>query len=506
MDELIRINTISKSFGATIALDNVSFEISKGKIHAIVGENGAGKSTLMKILAGVHLPDSGSIFIKGKKAKIIDPVSAKVHGISIVFQEMKLFPELNIVENVFLGREEVFSLGFLKKNKMRNETVELLRTIFHEIDVLKDVEELTLAEKQIVEIARGLAEKSEILILDEPNSALNEEESQNLFKIINELKSHGITIIYVSHRLDEVIEIADYVTVLRDGKFISTNDIKKTTVKEIISQMIGKKVSDIFPRKVYPEEEAPAVLKATNLSKTGFISDINFEVHSGEIVGFAGLEGAGVDTVFKSLFGLEKLDDGEIMFEDKKIKNLTTWIAMEHGWALVPAERNKEGLMINWSIKENITLPIIDNLVNKIKLISGKKLNIVANKFVKDLHIVTDSINKDVEFLSGGNQQKTVIAKWLATKPGLLILNDPTRGIDIGSKIEIYSLIGDLASKGLAILFTSSELDEIIGLCHRIYVFYNGRIIKVLKSDNVEWRHLRSFIGGDVTVAKEEIT
>jgi ABC-type sugar transport system ATPase subunit len=503
MEKIIKIEKISKNFGATRALDNVTFGIAKGKVHALVGENGAGKSTLMKILAGVHFPDRGDIFIKDKKVKIIDPLSAKKYGISIVFQEMKLFPELNVVENIFLGREEISPLGLLKQNKMRDETIKLLKNIFHDFDVYKDIEELSLAQKQIVEIARALAEESEILILDEPNSALNDEESQNLFNLIEALKKKGITIIYVSHRLDEVFKIADYVTVLRDGQHICTKAINETSIQEIISNMIGKKVSSIFPPKVRPKKDESTLLEVRDLSKAGCISDINFNVKKGEVVGFAGLEGCGKDIVFESLFGLEKVDEGHILFEGKEIDKLATWTVKDFGWALVPAERSKQGLMVDWSVKENITLPIIDDLANKANFISGRQVNDVAEKYVKELNIITDSINKNVEYLSGGNQQKTVIAKWLATKPKLLILNDPTRGIDIGSKVEIYSLIGKLSKIGISILFTSSELEEILGLCHRIYIFYEGRIIKEIVGDDVDWRDFRAYIGGELDMAKK---
>jgi len=500
---IIKIEGISKHFGGTIALDNVNFEIKKAEIHAIVGENGAGKSTMMKILAGVYKPDSGKIFVNSHEIHTYNPVVARKYGVSIVFQELNLFPQLTVADNIFI-MDEVNSGGLLKKGRMAKQSSMILRRLQqdHEIDPKMVVMDLPVADQQIVEITRAFSKGSEILILDEPNSALSESETLNLFKLIRKLKEDGITVIYVSHRLEEVFQIADRISVFRDGHYINTWNISDTTVAEIISEMIGKKLQEIFPERIKIKDDAKVILRVSNLSRKNRLESVNFEVRQGEVLGLAGLEGCGIEDIFQMLFGLIKRDGGEIIYEDKVIKGLNPWIAIAKEWGLIPAERHKQGLMLDWIIRDNLTLAIINRLKNMMGLINLRKQAKISKDFVKRLNIITDSIYNSVNSLSGGNQQKVVIAKWLATQPKLLLLNDPTRGIDVGAKAEIYKLIGELSAAGFAIIFTSSEIEEIIELSHKIHVIYKGRLIKTFEDEQVKKPEVMAYVTGAFAKAK----
>ena len=494
---MIKIENVCKRYGGTVALDDVSFTIKKGEVHALVGENGAGKSTLMKILAGVEIKDSGKIYIKEKEMTANNPIEARAAGVSIVFQELNLFPAMTVFENVFITREKK-TAGIINKAKMARDSVKILRNIEsdHEISPFAKVEDLTVADQQVVEISRALSYGSEILILDEPNSALSEAETLALFNVIRDLRAKGITIIYVSHRLEEVFTIADRISVLRDGKYINTYDKEKTTVKEIISAMIGKKIEEMFPELRNVTENNKVILEINGLKFKKRLKGISFKAHEGEVLGFAGLEGSGIDDIFRILFGLEKKESGNIVYLGAKVEKQPPWKSVKRGWALIPAERHKQGLMTEWSIRDNINLPVLEKLLMKIGLVSFVKSNNFATDHTKRLNITTDTIFKKVISLSGGNQQKVVIAKWLGTKPKLLILNDPTRGIDVGSKSEIYKLIDQLAREGFAILFTSSEFDEVLELSDNINVVYKGEIVARYAGGNVKKPELMSYVTG----------
>ena len=426
-----------------------------------------------------------------------NPIEARAAGVSIVFQELNLFPAMTVFENVFITREKK-TAGIINKAKMARESVNILHNIEsdHEISPFAKVEDLTVADQQVVEISRALSYGSEILILDEPNSALSEAETLALFKVIRDLKARGITIIYVSHRLEEVFTIADRISVLRDGKYIGTYDKEKTTVKEIIAAMIGKKIEEMFPELRNVTENNKVILEIDNLKVKNKLKGISFKAHEGEVLGFAGLEGSGIDDIFRILFGLEKKESGDIVYLGTKVEKQPPWKSVKRGWALIPAERHKQGLMTEWSIRDNINLPVLEKLLMKIGLISFVKSNNFATDYSKRLNIITDSIFKKVISLSGGNQQKVVIAKWLGTKPKLLILNDPTRGIDVGSKSEIYKLIDQLARDGFAILFTSSEFEEVLELSDNINVVYKGEIVARYVGGNVKKPELMSYVTG----------
>lgn len=497
METMIKIENLKKSFGATVALDNISFEIAKGEIHAIVGENGAGKSTLMKILAGAVRKDSGKIFIKGKEVNIRNPLDAVKAGISIVYQELNLYPHLSVLQNIFMTKEIKNIFGFVKNTEMAKESRKILNSLEteHQISPYDRVENLSIADQQIVEISRALSYGSEILILDEPNSALTESETLSLFKFIRDLRKKGITIIYVSHRLEEVFNISDRISVLRDGKYINTWEIKNISKNEIIAAMIGRKLEEMFPhRRILSSNKI--VLEVKNLNKRRKIKNIDLGIREGEVLGLAGLDGSGVEDIFRILFGLEKKDSGHIFYNGKRVDRQKPWAAIKNGWALVPAERHNQGLMLEWSIRDNIIFTILDKICAIPGFISPLKINSVVKEYSKKLNIVTDSMFKKVDSLSGGNQQKVVIAKWLATKPKLLMLNDPTRGIDVGAKAEIYKIIDELARHGFAIILTSSEIEEILELSDNIAVIYNGELVAKFAGGKVEKQELMSYVTG----------
>lgn len=476
--EMIRLDQINKRFGGVQALRDVSFSINRGEIHAIVGENGAGKSTLMKILAGIYQPDSGQIWLRGEPVSLGSPLAARAAGVSIVSQELALFPHLSIAANVFVNREATRG-GILDKSAMRSATRQVLDLMGVSLDPARKVSTLTVGEKQLVEIARTLQQQSEIVIMDEPNSALNSHESERLFAILRRLREQGLTIIYVSHRLEEVFAISDRITVVRDGQYQGTWNIGETTIPRVISAMIGRHLDAAFPdRDQAVEADAPVVLSISSLAVEPVLHDVSFDLRAGEILGIAGLEGSGISEIFEVLFGLRMPSSGQIVYSDGRRQARSPFQAIRQGLALVPANRREEGLMTSWSIRRNTSVAVLDRLLLALGVIDQKSERNLARDSVQRLNIATDSIDKQVVNLSGGNQQKVVLAKWMASGPTILLLNDPTRGVDVGAKAEIYHLCDELARQGLALLFTSSELEETIGVSDRIIVMYRGRSIR----------------------------
>ncbi len=478
--EIILLENITKRFGGVTALDDVSFGIAPGEVHAVVGENGAGKSTLMKMLAGVHAQDSGQIVLQGTPVAIRDPLDARSKGISIVFQEPNLFPDLSASGNIFVNRELSGRGGRLDQRAMDAAAQQVFATMEMDIDPRVKVKKLSVGEKQLVEIARTLQARSEIIIMDEPNSALTQHETDRLFELIRHLRDQGITIIYVSHRLEEVFAIADRITVLRDGHYQGTWRTTETTVPKIVEAMIGRRLEEAFPVRPLVPAAAEVLLEVRDLT-CGKIGPISFQARAGEILGFAGLEGAGVENIFRVLFGLDRVTSGEVIYGGQARRVRSPVEALKLGWGLIPANRREQGLMVEWSIRKNTTLVILDKLLNRLGLIDAAADRRTTQDYVGRLNIATDSIDKKVINLSGGNQQKVVVAKWLASGPKLLILDDPTRGVDVGAKSEIYRLCDQLAGQGLALLFTSSEVDEILGLCDRVLAFYKGQVLREFK-------------------------
>jgi ABC-type sugar transport system ATPase subunit len=473
-DERIRLDDLTKCFSGVPALEGVSFSVTAGEIHAVVGENGAGKSTLMKILAGVYPPDRGRVWLDGTPVRWRDPLDARRQGISIVFQELNLFPHLTVADNIFINRELVNRLGLLKKRAMLEASRQVLEAMGVALDPRARVAELSIGEKQLVEIARTLQGRANLLILDEPNSALAEKESERLFAILRRLRSQGVTTLYVSHRLEEVFALADRVTVLRDGRYQGTWRTAATSTSVVVESMIGRRLEETFPERPPVSPTAEVLFEVRDLEGPR-VGPISFQVRSGEVLGFAGLEGSGVEELFHLLFGLERRTGGEVIYAGGARRLRSPSEALRHGLGLIPRSRHEQGLCLDWSIRRNATLTILDRLLSRLGFLDRTAERRTAAEYVRRLHIATDSINNRVVNLSGGNQQKVVLAKWLATGPKILLLNDPTRGIDVGAKAEVYDLCRQLAGQGLALLFTSSEVEETLGLCDRILVLVRGK-------------------------------
>ena len=494
---LLELTGIDKRFGGVHALDDVSFNVRSGEVHAIVGENGAGKSTLMKILAGSYQPDQGEIRMRGEKVVFNNPRDSYAAGISIIYQEFYKFPALSVVANIFAGREHT-ELGFLNEGQMRSRAQAVLDRMGVEIDLNAAVRDLSVADQQLVEIAKALVYEGTLVIMDEPNSALTDRETEALFEIIRRLKEQGITILYVSHRMEEVSQISDAITVLRDGKYIGTWRTQETSIPFIISQMIGRTLGETFPELEVGKEPAAKTLEVKELHKEGRLSSVSFDVRKGEVLGFAGLEGSGIRELFHILFGLEHADGGEIWYNGKRTRIGFSSDAIKMGWGMIPANRRDHGLLMRWSVQENIALVILRRFLSWIGLVNDRRAQDTAIQYIQKLNIATESPNKKVFDLSGGNQQKVVLAKWLATEPDLLILDDPTRGIDVGAKNEIYHLINDLARQGISILFNSSEIDEVLGLSNRILVMRQGQIIREFAHQDAAKVEVMRYVSGDI--------
>ncbi len=506
-NEIIRLSHITKRYGGVTALEDVSFSIDKGEVHAIVGENGAGKSTMMKLLSGIIEPDEGQIFIDGKEEEIISPLVSERLGISMVFQELNLFNALNVAANIFINQELQIGNTLLDENAMCADAEKVLKSLMVDIKPTEKVANLSTGQKQIVEIARATHRGTNVVIMDEPNSALNDEETKVLFRIIRNLRENGTTVIYVSHRLEEVFQIADRISVLRDGHFMGTWHRKRVTVEDIVSQVVGRRLGEIFPPRPKVKKDSKVSLEVKGLHVNGDNTPVAFNIREGEILGFAGLQGSGVQEVLKTLFGLVKTSDHfEIIFNGEKIKKVNPTVLIEKGWGFIPADRRDEGLMLEWSILKNVSIVIVGRLLNRLGLIKHHKEREISKEYIQKLSIATDSIDKKVINLSGGNQQKVVLAKWLSTEPTLLILNDPTRGIDVGTKQEIYRLIGNWATQGYAILFTSSEIEEVLGVSHRVLVMYKGKLVKEFDTAEVEKEEVMEYVLGGAVINKKEMS
>ena len=473
-DYILQMENISKTFGGIVkALDNVSFNATRGEVHALLGENGAGKSTLMKILFGAYKPDAGNIVIDGQKVFFHNTREATHGGIGFVFQELNLVASLTAVENTFLGRLETNKFGHIAWKKLREKFLEFMKSIDFEINPDIPVSELSIAEKQLVEIAKALLLKSKILILDEPTATLTSEEIKKLFVIIRDLKKSGVTIIYISHKLEEVFEICDRVTVLRDGRCISTQNVSETNKAKLIEQMVGRSVDVEFPPRDYCA--TGDMLEISGLFTPGFLHDINFTLRRGEILGIAGLVGSGRTEIARAVFGADNIEKGTFKLNGITIKIASTMDAKRHSIGLLPEDRKDEGLAVEYSISKNITITNLNKISDKI-LINRKKEIAESEKLVKQLNIKTPSVNQKLSNLSGGNQQKVVLAKWLFNDADILILDEPTRGIDVGAKYEIYLLMNELVKQGKAVIMISSELPEIFALSDRILVMCEGRM------------------------------
>jgi ABC-type sugar transport system ATPase subunit len=469
---------ISKRFPGVHALDNVSLAVQPGEVHAVIGENGAGKSTLMKILSGAQLPDSGSIVVDGQSVTIADPRAAQDLGIFIIYQELSLVGALSVGENIFLGDLPTRGRGWdVDWPQVWRRSRELLARVGLRVRPQTLVRDLSVAQMQMVEIARALHRNVRVLILDEPTSSLSEHETARLFEIIASLRGQGVGIAYISHRLAEVFQIAQQATVLRDGKVVGTLPIAEASEEILVRMMVGRDLSRLFTQARLTD--APVRLDVRNLSKRRVLHDISFQVRGGEIVGFAGLVGSGRTELARCLFGADLFQSGQIMLDGQPITNRTPGDAVAHGIALVPEDRKLQALVLGMGVRENVTLPVLEQFGSAFFPSRTRERAMVAES-IQNFRIRTPHMEQRVGALSGGNQQKVVIARWLATKPKVLILDEPTRGIDVGAKAEVHALIARMAESGVAILMISSELPEILGMSHRVLVMRGGRIVAEL--------------------------
>ncbi|MCM3270964.1 sugar ABC transporter ATP-binding protein [Paenibacillus elgii] len=471
---LLEMNDISKSFPGVRVLDKVTFNLTGGEVHALMGENGAGKSTLMKILGGIHRRDGGTVILKGTPCEIASPSMAQSLGIAMIHQELNLIPHLTVMENIFLGREFTYGRsGMINWGKMRQESVRFLSQLGLAIDPGIIAGELSVGQQQMIEIAKALSMNAEILVLDEPTAALTDREIEALFTVIESLKAKGVGMIYISHRMEEIFRICDRVTVMRDGHTVGTDRVADTNIDKLVKMMVGREIKDRFP-KIDVSVGEPK-LEVKGLSLPGKLQDISFAVRSGEIVGIAGLMGAGRTELAKALFGVTPARQGEIRVDGRPVAIRKPVDAIRAGIALVTEDRKDEGLLLNLSVKDNISLPNLKD-VSSFGFVSRSKETGISERLISQLLIKTPNSEQKVGSLSGGNQQKVVIGKWLETNPQVFILDEPTRGVDIGAKKEIYDLMNQLISRGVAILMISSELPEVLGMSDRILVMHEGRI------------------------------
>ncbi|MBP6965325.1 MAG: sugar ABC transporter ATP-binding protein [Armatimonadetes bacterium] len=477
----LQMTSITKTYPGVRALDGVDFEVRRGEVHALLGENGAGKSTLMKILAGAQPMDSGQILIDGVPAHITSPQKAMELGISIIYQEFNLVPYLNAAENIFLGREPGASIpGFVDFGTMYSEAQAVIDHLGVKLNVRTPVNRLSVAQQQMVEIAKATSRNATIIAMDEPSATLTEHELDSLFELMRSLKAKGVSIVYISHRLEEIFQIADRVTVLRDGRYVGTKDVSDLDKDEMIRMMVGRELKEKIPKQSC--EIGGAMLEVRGLSRRGALENINLKARKGEVLGIAGLVGAGRTELARAIFGADPIDSGEVVLDGKAVNIRSPKDAIKLGIGLVTEDRKSLGLILGMVIRENITLANLD-AVTRLGFVNQREEKRAATRFIEDLMIKTPSSEQQVQNLSGGNQQKVVLAKWLFTESRVLIFDEPTRGIDVGSKVEIYQLMNRLAATGAAIIMISSELPEVLGMSDRILVMHDGRIAGELSRD-----------------------
>lgn len=492
----LEMRHIKKSFSGVQALGGIDFSVRKGEVHALLGENGAGKSTLIKVLGGIYNPDEGEIHINGNKVAIEKVTQAHNLGIGIIHQEIVLVPYLSVAKNIYLGRELQTKSGILDDKKMIDESQKMIKKLGLKVDVTRPVAELTIAQQQMVEIVKAISFNTNIMVMDEPTSSLSDEEVDKLFEIISTLKSHGVSIIYISHRIDELFRISDRITVIRDGLYVGTRDTTKTNSKELVSMMVGRTLESFYTRTYNEIKNAPVVLEVKHLTSKDFFKDVSFSVRKGEVLGFAGLVGSGRSEIMMSIFGCGPFrTSGTVLLNGVEVNFKNSLHAIQSGIGFVPEDRKKQGLILDNSVGYNITLASLRFIMQGIT-ISKKKRQKTIDSYIEKLKIKTTSPEAEVLSLSGGNQQKVVLAKWLATKPELLILDEPTRGVDVGAKFEIYTIINQLAIEGIAIIFISSELPEIINMCDSVCVIRSGRLVKQIPKEKLSQESIMYFATG----------
>ena len=481
MEEIkLRVENIEKSFPGVKALDNIDFSVKKGTVHVLCGENGAGKSTLMKIINGVYTPDSGNIFIDGEKVRISNPIKARELGISMIFQELNYIPEMSVEESLFLGRLPLNKFKKVDWKLIRKMTIELLEREGLSYSPSTQMKDLSVSDIQMLEILKAIFYKAEIIIMDEPTSAITQKEVDFLFKKIEELKERGTSIIYISHKMDEIFRIADEITILRDGNVVETRLKENITMDQVITMMVGRELTDEYPKEELKTENK--ILEVTGLSSPGKFNNIDFHVNEKEIVGFAGLMGAGRSEVMRAIFGLDPYTEGTIKKNGKKIVHKTVKKCIENGIVMLSEDRRRYGIIPIRGVRENVSLANLKKFFYHGRLHTREEAEDIA-AICKKMNVKTPSYETTIDSLSGGNQQKVVLAKWMINNPDILIMDEPTRGIDVGAKYEIYKLMTSFLSKNKSIIMVSSELPELIGMCDRIYVMAKGEIQGVVKRE-----------------------
>jgi ribose transport system ATP-binding protein len=470
---VLEMRHIRKTFPGVLALDDVDFQLRRGEVHILLGENGAGKSTLMKILSGAYQKSAGRIILDGAEVSIKNPGHAQALGISTIYQEFNLIPQLSVGENIFLGREPARLPGLINQRAIFREATRLLSGLGLALDSRKLVKELKVAEQQMVEVAKALSLDARILIMDEPTAALTEQEIRDLFMTIRKLKAKGVSIVYISHRMEELFDIGDRVTVLRDGRTVGTHDVRLASKRDLIRLMVNRELTELFPKE--KAERGAEVLRVEGLSTKSGLKDISFTLHRGEVLGLAGLLGAGRTELARAIFGLDKIVSGTIYLKGEPQRINSPRAAINCGIGFLTEDRKSQGLVLPLSVKENLCLSSVDRF-SSWGIMQTKLEREAAEKYVKELRIRTPDLDRKIVFLSGGNQQKVVLSKWLCSQAEVFIFDEPTRGIDVGAKAEIYGLMNRLTKSGVAIIMISSELLEVLGLSDRILVMRGGSI------------------------------
>ena len=473
-ENIVEMQEVTKAFPGVLALNKVDFSCLPGEVHAVVGENGAGKSTLMKILAGVYRPDSGNISLKGNKIIFSSPKHAQNCGISIIYQEFNLLPDLTVAENIFLGREPTNRGRLIDSVTLKRRSQELLTDLNANIDIQSKVKDLGVAQRQMVEIAKALSLDADIIMMDEPSAVVSGRELASLFRIIQSLKKSGKTIIYISHRIEEIFQISDRTTVLKDGQLVGTYDTADLDKPQIVKLMVGRSLTETFPAREVVEKKE--IMALEDVGREKILQDVSFKVYSGEILGLAGLVGSGRSDIARAIFGACDIDNGRVLLNGSPLKGMTPKSSIANGIGFVTENRAKDGLVYNMSVRKNLTLTILDKIKKWFFVNEAQEKNLCKER-VREYDIVTTGIEQEIQYLSGGNQQKVILAKWININPSMLILDEPTRGIDVGAKAEIYRLMRLLAKRGTAIIMISSELPEVIGMSDRILVIHDGRVM-----------------------------
>jgi rhamnose transport system ATP-binding protein len=474
---LLVLEAATKSFGAVKALEDGSITLLAGEAHALLGENGAGKSTLVKVLAGVHQPDSGRLLLDGAEVSFTGPAAAQSAGISIIYQEPTLFPDLTVAENIFIGRQPLQSGRRIDRGRMNHEAAETFRRLGVAIDPRRPARGLSVADQQMVEIAKALSFQARIFVMDEPTAALSSAEVSRLFDVVRTLQDQGAAVLFISHRLEEVFAICQRVTIMRDGRFVRTDVVEDLTVDVIIRSMVGRDLSALFPKTPTPPGEA--VLQVSRLTREGVFTDVSFDVHAGEIVALAGLVGAGRSEVARAIFGIDRRDAGSVRVGGRELPAAAPIAAMDAGVGFVPEDRRQQGLVMDLGIDHNVALASLRRL-GRLGLIRRSAERALATEWAGRLQLKYGHLANPAWTLSGGNQQKVVLAKWLARRPSVLIIDEPTRGIDVGTKAEVHRILDELVGQGVAVLMISSELPEVLGMADRVLVIREGRLVAEL--------------------------